>query len=94
MPGVAHQQSRREPAPDAVDDHERLRQENIVLVERLTRMRRALERATIENDELRRALAEMRIENRSRAVAHPNAAVASRTERIRTMLRDRSSRNP
>ena len=76
------------------EELDRLHHENERLVERLSQLRVGLERLVAANAELRRSLTEVRLENRSRR-AHGNRRTdRDRSEHVRSLLRDRASRNP
>jgi hypothetical protein len=78
---------------DERQNHDRRHDGYLMLVHKMARLRLALEKAAAENAALRRQLAQIERENTVRKVLAPRTA-QERAERVRTMLRDRASRNP
>lgn len=74
---------------------DRLRDENVRLVHRLTRLRLALEKVAAENAALRRRLAQVKRKNGTLKAPDRRASTPQEhAERVRSMLRSRASRNP
>jgi hypothetical protein len=83
------------PANITTDDRDRLHDENLRLVNRIARLRIALEALTKDNAELRRTLAQVRLQQRRlTAPMETRPLRLDRATRGRTLLRDRASRNP
>jgi hypothetical protein len=74
---------------------DRLHDEDVRLLTRLTRLRLGLENMLAENARLRRKVAELELQNRSlKSTGRPVTTPRDHAERVRSMLRDRGSQNP
>jgi hypothetical protein len=93
---IAHQTTRSRPdRPAPAGARDRLRAEDAELLRRIHHLRKALEGLTRDNAELRRTLAQLKLENRAlKEAARLPVSASNREAHLHAMLRDPCSRNP